>query len=223
MNVLAPDDSHRAVHRSSLVSTHPLVANNAMTLLLMGVVVTVAVLLEAMPADGLRPVRAAHVVRPAADPSGRGAAAPACDTVAAFAAQVAEEARAAFNVTGLSVGVVCNHSVVYAGGIGFANREAGHHADEHSLYQIASNTKAFTATVALQLEEQKLLDLDAPIRQANPAFRMIDPAGSEILTPRDLLSHRTGLPGHDRLTFRSANRSDLMDAVAHLAMDKPLR
>lgn len=165
-----------------------------------------------------------HVARPDASRGTAGTSTPAvCATVAAFAAQVAEEARVAFNVTGLSVGVVCNHSVAFAGGFGLANKEAGYQADEHSLYQIASNTKAFTATVALQLEEQKLLDLDAPIRQANPAFRMIDPAGSEMLTPRDLLSHRTGLPGHDRITFRSKSRQALMDAVAYLAMDKPVR
>lgn len=192
-------------------------------IVMMGVAMLLVPLSTALHRSPLSPLRGvAHVVRPPAT----GAAAPppaACGAVAAFVAQVAEEARLAFNVTGLSVGVVCNHSVVFSGGFGFADKEAGRRADEHSLFQIASNTKAFTATVALQLEQQKLLDLDAPIRHANPAFRMIDPAGSEMLTPRDLLSHRTGLPGHDRITFRAPNRTALMDAVAYLAMDKPVR
>ena len=172
-----------------------------------GLALLLGLLIVLLPSSAMRHPRsafrgAAHVDRPA------GTAAPAaCETLAAFAAQVAEETRVAFNVTGMSLGVVCNHSVVFAGGFGLADKAAGHRADEHSLYQIASNTKAFTATLALQLEEQRLLDLDAPIRQANPAFTMTDPSGSEILTPRDLLSHRTGLPGHDRITFRAPNRT----------------
>ena len=34
--------------------------------------------------------------------------------------------------------------------------------------QVASNSKAFTAMVALQMQQEGLLDIDAPARDANP-------------------------------------------------------
>jgi CubicO group peptidase (beta-lactamase class C family) len=148
---------------------------------------------------------------------------PPCSAVEAFVKEAAEEVRVAFNVTGLSVGVICNHSIVFQGGFGMADKEAGREATEHSLYQIASNTKAFTATLMLQLQEEGKISIDEPLRDASPSFRFFDRAGNEDLTPRDLLSHRTGLPRHDRVTFGSPSRAALMRNMAWLALDKPVR
>ena len=52
-----------------------------------------------------------------------------------------------FNVTGMSVGVVCNHSVAYVGGFGWADAEATpkQPASKSTLYQVASNSKAFVS------------------------------------------------------------------------------
>jgi CubicO group peptidase (beta-lactamase class C family) len=104
-------------------------------------------------------VRAAHASRSA--PRG---ARPACTEVAAFAEQVASAAVKAFNVTGLSLGVVCNHSTVYVGGFGFEDREQRVPATADTLYQVASNSKAFTAMVALQMAGEGRLSLDGPAR-----------------------------------------------------------
>jgi CubicO group peptidase (beta-lactamase class C family) len=84
--------------------------------------------------------------------------------VAAFAEQVASAAVKAFNVTGLSLGVVCNHSTVYVGGFGFEDREQRVPATADTLYQVASNSKAFTAMVALQMAGEGRLSLDGPAR-----------------------------------------------------------
>ena len=167
----------------------------------------------------LSPVQAAHIGPRRHLSNGP----PPCSAVAAFVSEAAEEARIAFNVTGLSVGVICNHSVAFAGGFGLADKAAGRKATADSLYQVASNSKAFTATIALQLEEEGKLSLDAPLREANPAFRFLDKAGNEDLALRDLLSHRTGLPRHDDVTFGSPTRAKLMEAMAWLELDKPVR
>ena len=65
---------------------------------------------------------------------------------------------------------------------------------------IASMTKTFTASLAVQLAEDGLLDLDAPV----PALPDVQPLpGGETVTPRQLLQHATGLiqytdaPGYD--------------------------
>ena len=61
------------------------------------------------------------------------------------------------------------------------------------------------------------------MRAANPRFVFNDTYGAASITPRDLLSHRTGLPRHDRVTFGAATRDEMMQAVAFLPLDKPVR
>ena len=91
------------------------------------------------------------------------------------------------------------------------------------LFQIASNSKLFTATLALTLVDEGTLQLDAPVRTGNPAFTFNDTYGLESLTARDLMSHRTGLPRHDRITFGFPSRREVMDKLRWLELDKPAR
>lgn len=63
-----------------------------------------------------------------------------------------------------------------------------------SLYQIGSNTKAFTAVAVLQLEAQGKLSIDAPIRRYLPQY----PAYAK-LTLRRLLNMTSGLESYDNL------------------------
>ena len=59
--------------------------------------------------------------------------------------------------------------------------------------------------VALQMHQEGLIDLDGPARNANPAWRTSDTFASASITPRDMMSHRTGLPRHDQITFAGEN------------------
>src|ERR1700683_4014790 len=61
-----------------------------------------------------------------------------------------------------------------------------------SLYQIGSNTKAFTAVAVLQLEAQGKLSIDAPIGKYLPQY----PAYAK-LTLRRLLNMTGGLESYD--------------------------
>lgn len=137
--------------------------------------------------------------------------------------QVSRAAVRDFNVTGLSVGVVCNHTVAYTGGFGWADAAGRTAAAADTLYQVASNSKAFTAMVALQMVQEGKLDLDAPARDAHPGFRVLDGFGSTSITLRDMMSHRTGLPRHDQITFAATNRSSMMEAIPFLPFDKAVR
>jgi CubicO group peptidase (beta-lactamase class C family) len=65
--------------------------------------------------------------------------------------------------------------------------------DEHTLFGIASNTKAFTATALALLVEEERIDWDAPVVDYLPWFQMWDPYVTRELTVRDLLVHRSGL------------------------------
>jgi D-alanyl-D-alanine carboxypeptidase len=71
---------------------------------------------------------------------------------------------------------------------------AGPRVTTTSLYQIGSNTKAFTAVAVLQLEAQGRLSIDAPIGRYLPQY----PAYAK-LTLRRLLSMTSGLESYDNV------------------------
>lgn len=81
-------------------------------------------------------------------------------------------ARPCRNVTGASVGVIFNGQVILSEGFGSRDLAGGLPAESKTLFQIASNSKLFTALVCMKLVEQGALDLDAPIRDALPEFRL---------------------------------------------------
>jgi D-alanyl-D-alanine carboxypeptidase len=72
--------------------------------------------------------------------------------------------------------------------------KAGPNVTPSNLYQIGSNTKAFTAVAILQLEAQGRLSIDAPIGTYLPQY----PAYAK-LTLRQLLSMTGGLESYDNL------------------------
>lgn len=64
---------------------------------------------------------------------------------------------------------------------------------EDTLFQIGSTTKVFTAVLALQLAEQGLLDLDLPVSEQLPSFRLPDPRATASLTVRQLMNMTSGI------------------------------
>jgi CubicO group peptidase (beta-lactamase class C family) len=64
-----------------------------------------------------------------------------------------------------------------------------------TLFQAGSITKTVTATAALRLQEEGLLDLDDPVRKLVPELRLADPDVAERVTLRHLLTHGGGWVG----------------------------
>ncbi len=90
---------------------------------------------------------------------------------------------------------------VYAGGeiidhaAGVLNRGTGVEADVDSLFQIGSITKVWTATLAMQLVDDGVLDLDQPVRRYLPEFVLGDEDAAARITVRQLLCHTAGFEG----------------------------
>ncbi|WP_313348819.1 serine hydrolase [Stenotrophomonas sp.] len=104
-----------------------------------------------------------------------------------------ERVRSQFDVPGIAVAVVKDGQVVFERGYGV--RELGKPAkvEADTLFAIASNTKAFTATSLNLLAEQGKLKMDDRVIDHLPSFRMSDPYVTGEMRIRDLLSHRSGL------------------------------
>jgi len=83
----------------------------------------------------------------------------------------------------------------YEATAGVLNLETGVKVTPDSVFQIGSITKIFTTTLIMQLVDEGLIDLDTPIRQYLPGFRVADRQATRTVTPRHFLSHTSGIEG----------------------------
>jgi CubicO group peptidase (beta-lactamase class C family) len=102
-------------------------------------------------------------------------------------------AREQWQVPGLAVAIVKDGRTVLARGYGVRDMRDTAAVDEHTLFAIASNTKAFTAAALAMLVDEGRLRWDDRVREHLPWFELYDPYVSSELRIRDLLSHRSGL------------------------------
>ena len=95
---------------------------------------------------------------------------------------------------GLAVGVVRNGRLEFFHGHGFADIALNTPTTEDTVFRIGSITKTFTAIAVMQLWEQGLLDLDAPVNDYLRAYRLIPAKASfRAATVRHLLTHTAGI------------------------------
>lgn len=96
---------------------------------------------------------------------------------------------------GFAVGVIQGDSLDYFHAHGLADIAQRTPLTAESVFRIASITKTFTAIAAMQLWEQGLVDLDAPVNDYLTSYRLV-PAGPDHrpATLRHLLTHTAGLP-----------------------------
>jgi CubicO group peptidase (beta-lactamase class C family) len=101
---------------------------------------------------------------------------------------------------------------------GVANTDTGQAWDRDTLQLVFSTTKGATALCALRLVERGELDLDVPVADYWPEFKV---EGKAHIPVRWLLSHRSGLPVIDvRLTPSEALA--WQPVVAALAAQRPI-
>lgn len=107
--------------------------------------------------------------------------------------EVAQERIANFrretSAPSVSIAVALDGEILWAEVQGFADLERRTPASLDSRYTIGSVSKSVTATLAMQLVEQGVLDLDADIHTYIPDY----PALPFTLTTRQLLSHQGGI------------------------------
>jgi CubicO group peptidase (beta-lactamase class C family) len=93
---------------------------------------------------------------------------------------------------GVAIAVVDSGSVAHTQG--FGHDAHGQAVMPNTPFMIGSNSKSFTALAVMQLVDAELVDLDAPVQQYVPQFRVADNAGGAQITVRHLLNQRSGIP-----------------------------
>src|SRR6478736_2647510 len=130
-----------------------------------------------------------------------------------FARLVAER-----GVPGAAVAVLKDGEVI-DGAAGVLSTATKVEATADSVFQIGSITKVWTATLVMQLVDEGMLDLDAPIRRYLPEFRLQDEGAAASITTRQLLSHQAGFEGD---VFTDTGRGDdAIEKYVELIADLP--
>ena len=129
-----------------------------------------------------------------------------------------------FNVPGIAVGVVKDGKLIHAKGYGVANLNTGKKVDEHTLFGVASNSKAMTAAVLGQLVDEGKIKWDDRVTDYIPEFKMYDPYVTDAFTIRDLLTHRSGLGlgAGDLMMFPDGSNFTKKDIIHNVRYLKPV-
>ena len=137
---------------------------------------------------------------------------------------LADQAMKQWKVPGVAIAVVQDGKVIYAKGYGYRDLENKLPVTTATLFPIGSITKSFTALTFAILKSEGKVDWDKPVRDYLPEFQMNNPVATEHATPRDLFSHRTGLPRHDLVWYSSDfSREDMVARLRYLKPYKDFR
>ncbi|KDQ54591.1 hypothetical protein JAAARDRAFT_38274 [Jaapia argillacea MUCL 33604] len=138
-----------------------------------------------------------------------------------------EEIRKNWNVPGISVSVVkvVNDSfyaspIIETRSYGVAH-EDGRPVTASTVFGIGSNSKLVAAAALGSLVDAGHVNWTTRIRDILPEFGLLDDYDGGLVTIRDALSHRTGLPRHD-YSYQGLEGSDsLEDAISRIKYLKP--
>ena len=148
----------------------------------------------------------------------RAAAAAAVEAVLPEFYDRAQELFARSGVPGAALAVVAGDRAVYVDCFGV--REAGRpgRVGERTVFQLASVSKGFTATMLAALVTRHELAWDDPVRAYWPGFALRDPWVSDHATFRDLMAMRSGLPEYagDELRAFGYGRAEIVHRLRHL-------
>lgn len=96
-------------------------------------------------------------------------------------------------VPAIELGVIKDGRIVFSGAYGVRRQKTNEPITAHSLFHMASISKAFVATALVQLAERGRLSLDDRIVDLLPYFRLADERYRDI-TIRQVLTHTSGIP-----------------------------
>src|SRR5688572_1206569 len=78
-------------------------------------------------------------------------------------------------ISGVTVALVAQGEILFVEGFGYANKQKRRPARANTVYRAGSISKLFTALAAMQLAEAGRLDIDKPVTEFLPDFRVVVP------------------------------------------------
>jgi CubicO group peptidase (beta-lactamase class C family) len=102
-----------------------------------------------------------------------------------------------YEVPGAALAIVVGNATVYQHGFGLRGLDDARPVSPDTLFMIGSITKSMTGLMTATLVDDGLLDWDARAVDVWPGFALSDPSATPQIRLRHLLSHTSGVAGHD--------------------------
>jgi CubicO group peptidase (beta-lactamase class C family) len=143
---------------------------------------------------------------------------PDAQAVAALNTQIAEILEASA-IVGAGIVVVENRSVVLEHYHGFSDRDAGQRVTAQTPFRAGSISKNVTSLLAVRLEAQGAINLEAPLEEYLPNIALDNPyADTDPVRFEHLLEHTAGLAGSTyweyTLDAENASPADYVSAIS---------
>lgn len=111
-------------------------------------------------------------------------------------------------IPGLSVAIVKDGETAYKAGFGYANLETGDKVTSDTLFQLASNSKAFTSLGVLQLQKDGLISLTDPISKYIPWLEFVYNNNETDVTIAEFLHHTSGISSNTIYRIPELNKEN---------------
>jgi CubicO group peptidase (beta-lactamase class C family) len=129
-----------------------------------------------------------------------------------------------WRVPGLALVIVRDDRVIYLKAFGVREVGKPDPVTVDTVFPVASCTKSFTTLAMGMLVDDDRLGWDDPLRKHLPYFHLSDPLADSAVTLRDLLTHRTGVGGHDLLWYGSGwSMEERIRHAGRLPLEVPFR
>jgi CubicO group peptidase (beta-lactamase class C family) len=132
-----------------------------------------------------------------------------------------ENAQKLLGVPGVSVGIVQDGKVVFAGGFGVRQIGKPAKVDANTKYIIASNTKAMTTLMLAKLVDEKKLTWETTATSLLPQFKLGDADTTSKVQVKHLICACTGLPRQDMEWILEYGKLTADGALATLGTMQP--
>ncbi|MBW4457012.1 MAG: serine hydrolase [Nostoc indistinguendum CM1-VF10] len=129
-----------------------------------------------------------------------------------------------WKIPGLAIAIIKDSKIIFCEGFGKRDVANNLIVTPQTLFAIGSCTKPFTAMAMSILVESGLLNWDKPVKNYLPTFKLYDSYATEYITPRDLVTHRSGLPSHDAMWYKSPfSRKEILERLQYLEPTHQMR
>jgi CubicO group peptidase (beta-lactamase class C family) len=135
-----------------------------------------------------------------------------------------QDALIKFEVAGASIAIVKDGKIIHQKGYGINSINTKESVNENTNFQIASNSKAFTAAALSILEDEGKIKWTDRVKDYLPEFKMYNDYVTENFNIQDLLTHRSGLGlgAGDLMFFPDGSNFTTKDVMTSFQYFKPV-
>lgn len=124
-------------------------------------------------------------------------------------------------IPGLSVAIVKGNDI-YTKGFGYADIKGKNPVTSKTLFELGSDSKAYTALGILSLQEKGLIDLNAPVSEYIKWFKMYYNETEADIRLKNLLFHTSGIPFKTIGDISASEAKDSLEQAVRTLVGKKL-